>query len=46
MIDGPRPASTFRGGGGVEDQLAIRELIERYADACCTRDDPFPWRAS
>lgn len=39
MIDGPRPASAFRGGGGVEDQLAIRELIERYADACCTRDE-------
>lgn len=25
-------------GGTVEDQLAIRELIERYADACCERD--------
>lgn len=27
----------MRGGGTVEDQMAIRELIELYSDGCCQR---------
>ncbi|ATE63190.1 nuclear transport factor 2 family protein [Rhizorhabdus dicambivorans] len=38
MNAAPSSAAPFRGGGTIADQIAIRELIERYADACCTRD--------
>ncbi|HLY56157.1 MAG TPA: nuclear transport factor 2 family protein [Stellaceae bacterium] len=33
-----RRRSSMLGGGTIEDQLGIRELIERYSDACCVRD--------